>query len=52
MAQQYVANVHMKTDKVDWPAGTLELRLQLNDGTIYSTSALPTAGAHALQRSR
>lgn len=43
-AQQYIANVQTRDGKVDWPTGTLELRVKLNDGTTNSTNALSTAG--------
>ncbi|PKN80814.1 MAG: hypothetical protein CVU47_08610 [Chloroflexi bacterium HGW-Chloroflexi-9] len=43
-AQQYIANVQTKDGKVNWPTGTLELRVKLNDGTTHSTNALSTDG--------
>jgi len=41
---QYIANFQTKDGKTDWPTGTLELRVKLNDGTTQSTNALSTSG--------
>ena len=41
---QYIANVQTKTGKVDWPTGTLEFRVKLNDGSTHSTNTLSTDG--------
>jgi hypothetical protein len=41
---QYIANVQTKDGRTDWPAGTLELRVRLNDGTTHSTNTVSTAG--------
>lgn len=45
-AQQYIANVQTKDGRVSWPAGTLELRVKLNDGSTHSTNGLPIDGVN------
>lgn len=42
--EQYHANVQTKDGKITWPAGTLELRVKLDDGSTHSTNALSTDG--------
>jgi len=42
--EQYIANVQTKSGKTNWPAGMLEFRVLLDDGTTHSTDALSTDG--------
>ena len=41
---QYIANVQTKDGKTNWPTGTLEFRVKLNDGSTHSTNTLSTDG--------